>query len=963
MTTVATGNPFPGLRAFEPDEDHLFFGREREIDELLRRLRQTRFLCVVGASGSGKSSIVRSGLIPSLHSGFMVNAGSSWRVALLRPGEDPIGHLATALNHPDVLGSKRNSEGASTVLLEATLRRSSLGLSEAVRHARVPKYENLLVVIDQFEEIFRFRRSDSKTSTADAEMFVRLLLDAVRENDVSIYIVLTMRSDFVDDCLEYSGLPEAINAGQYLVPRMTRDELRAAITGPVAVAGTDITPRLVLRLLNDVGDDPDQLPVLQHALMRTWDYWQLHHQSGQPLDIGDYDAIGTMRQALSRHADEACEEAAAKTGNPIVSRVFKALTDTSTETRGVRRPTSVHDLAAICGCSEAEIMAVAEVFRRPGRSFLMPPSSVHLASDTIIDLSHESLMRCWSRLMGWAEEERLSATSYARVAQAAAWNAEGTAGLWRDPELELGLAWRRQNQPTAAWARRYNPDFQRAMDFLDRSENERNRALEQAERERKQKLRYAWSIAIVLAVMLAASLILGWIASREQKRAEANLQLAKRAVDEMLSSAGNDFARVAADVPPMEEFRRQLLQKAKDFYAQFTQQKPNREEFRAEMALAFFRLGDIQRLLQQDEDAIAEYQKAADEFNQLVKDYPGKPEYRRLLATTYNWLGETERPIVKYRADAEKAYQSALTIQQELHQQSPGNAVYQQELARTHYNRGILRTDQAGLSDESDFREAIRLLLPLAPNTALPNNAEIRQELARTYNNLARLLRRLGRNEEARRFFEGAIQIHESLSQEDGENREYKLELAMFYDNLAILLQEMGQLDQANQRNHLALDRLEALAQPLPSLGSQLAQAHNIRGRLLEDQKQLAGAEEEYEQSISLFEDVASHTLSSDFHLMFGQALFNLAALRQEKKDFLSSADLLERAVTEHLAASSTTDLGYDYLLLAQVQFDSGRPGEARATVENLSRLLPQLPESDRTALSDSYTSLRNRLK
>jgi tetratricopeptide (TPR) repeat protein len=274
-----------------------------------------------------------------------------------------------------------------------------------------------------------------------------------------------------------------------------------------------------------------------------------------------------------------------------------------------------------------------------------------------------------------------------------------------------------------------------------------------------------------------------------------------------------------------------------------------------------------------------------------------------------------------------------------------------------------LRTDQAGLSDESDFREAIRLLLPLAPNTALPNNAEIRQELARTYNNLARLLRRLGRNEEARRFYEGAIQIHESLSQEDGENREYKVELATFYDNLAILLQEMGQLDQANQRNHLALDRLEALAQPLPSLGSQLAQAHNIRGRLLEDQKQFAGAEAEYEQSIALFEDVASHTLSSDFHLMFGQALFNLAALRQEKKDFLSSADLLARAVTEHLAANSPIDLGYDYLLLAQVQFDSGKPGEARTTVENLSRLLPQLPESDRTALSDSYTSLRNRLK
>src|SRR5580704_14100977 len=105
-------NPFPGLRPFEPEEDHLFFGREKQIDELLRRLRSCRFLSVVGTSGSGKSSLVRSGLIPSLQSGFMAKAGSSWRIATLRPGEDPIGHLAASLNAPDVLVT--DAELAST---------------------------------------------------------------------------------------------------------------------------------------------------------------------------------------------------------------------------------------------------------------------------------------------------------------------------------------------------------------------------------------------------------------------------------------------------------------------------------------------------------------------------------------------------------------------------------------------------------------------------------------------------------------------------------------------------------------------------------------------------------------------------------------------------------------------------------------------------------------------------------
>src|SRR5689334_24776413 len=127
--SAVTQNPFPGLRPFEADEDHLFFGREREIDELLRRLRTTRFLAVVGTSGSGKSSLIRSGLIPSLLGGFMARAGTSWRVATIRPGEDPFGHLAAALSPPDILGiAESELAGTQLVLLDATLRRSPRGL-------------------------------------------------------------------------------------------------------------------------------------------------------------------------------------------------------------------------------------------------------------------------------------------------------------------------------------------------------------------------------------------------------------------------------------------------------------------------------------------------------------------------------------------------------------------------------------------------------------------------------------------------------------------------------------------------------------------------------------------------------------------------------------------------------------------------------------------------------------------
>ena len=117
------------------------------------------------------------------------------------------------------------------------MRRGSLGLVSAVRQARLPEYDNVLIVVDQFEELFRYRASQIAGSRDDAVAFVKLLLEATHQQQVPIYIVLTMRSDFIGDCMEYPGLPEAINESHYLVPRMRRDELRSAITGPISVAG------------------------------------------------------------------------------------------------------------------------------------------------------------------------------------------------------------------------------------------------------------------------------------------------------------------------------------------------------------------------------------------------------------------------------------------------------------------------------------------------------------------------------------------------------------------------------------------------------------------------------------------------------------------------------------------------------------------------------------------------------
>ncbi|HXO27675.1 MAG TPA: hypothetical protein VOA80_10050 [Thermoanaerobaculia bacterium] len=521
-------NPFPGLRPFEPEEDYLFFGREKQIDELLRRLRTNRFLAILGTSGCGKSSLVRSGLIPSLQGGAMVRAGSSWRVALARPGGDPLGNLAAALAAPGVLVGQDETGESGRSFIAATLRASRLGLVECVQQARLPEHDNLLVVVDQFEELFRFQHASSRD---DALAFSKLLLEGAWQQQLPIYVALTMRSDFVGSCMEFTGLPEAVNEGLYLVPRMLRDELRSAITGPVAVGGGTIAPRLVARLLNDVGDDPDQLPVLQHALMRTWDLWRQDRSPGEPLDLRHYEAIGTLREALSRHCDEAYGELDASEQR-IAELMWKALTDRGTDGRGLRRPAPLAEIGELAAAGTAAVAAVVERFRSPGRCFLMPPASVELHAGSMLDLSHESLMRVWRRLAGWTEDEARSAQTYLGLTRAAASHEAGTAALWRDPELQLALHWRDSHRPTAAWAQRYDPGFERAMRFLDASAAERDQEVARREEVRRRELRRARTLALVLGSSALVTLALGGMAFSQKHRAEGEKTRAETALAE-----------------------------------------------------------------------------------------------------------------------------------------------------------------------------------------------------------------------------------------------------------------------------------------------------------------------------------------------------------------------------------------------------------------------------------------------
>ncbi|MGC2238367.1 MAG: hypothetical protein WA584_19590 [Pyrinomonadaceae bacterium] len=591
-------NPYPGLRCFEYSDRFLFFGRKDRNEELLKKLQANNFVAVVGTSGSGKSSLVRAGLVPLLHGGLN-NIGSHWRISICKPGDNPIQGLAKALWHPENFDEEiiemRQKNNASLIdeeeteneqknlpaptpiddelklcLIETLLRQSEVGLKNFANGELLPD-ENLLIVIDQFEELFRFKeKSERRNAGEEAAAFVKLLLKAVADESSRIYVVITMRSDYLGDCSQFRDLPEAINKGQYLIPRLTRDQLSEAIEKPARVYGSQmlpphivqITPHLVKHLLNSIGDDQDQLPVLQHALMRTWKEWLDCRKPDEPISIDNYNKVEGMESALSKHAKEAFAELTPRQQR-IAEKMFKRLTEKDSENREKRRPVKIREICAVVGAGNARnkknVFDTIKVFCKEGRTFLIPSPPGELTEETMIDISHESLIRIWGDLKGWVKEEvDENAWQYRRLAadtlllkkfEARNTHLVGTEKyeedykdfLWRGLELKDALNWKKKHKPNAAWSARYQElsdeeslklaelsrsapgiaeevdkerqnfieqHFEEAMAFLKESKDNEVRELEERERYLQFNAREKYYKKLIWATALAAILFL-----------------------------------------------------------------------------------------------------------------------------------------------------------------------------------------------------------------------------------------------------------------------------------------------------------------------------------------------------------------------------------------------------------------------------------------------------------------------
>jgi|GEM_PF-2023067 WD40 repeat protein/energy-coupling factor transporter ATP-binding protein EcfA2 len=535
--------PYPGLRPFQPHEAHLFFGRDEHVSDMFTLLENHRFLAVTGASGSGKSSLVRAGLLPRLRNEGLINqASGDWHFLILRPGKSPMDNLALAFHEADPLSGALLSQtplhdgdpGMTRVVLESGPR----GVSTVLRNARIPDDDNVLILVDQFEEIFRFTdvidnlgdaQPEARQRSNEATQFVSLLLNTARQSQRKVHVVLTMRTDFMGDCDRFEDLPQAINNAQYLTPRLSFHQLKSAATGPLKHTDykAEIEPQLLDHILNAATTGRDRLPLIQHALLRIWtlarqdarreidehsDRGRHEHSNENGVQIvltfdharrctdegvakGPSDWVSDV---LARHADEIYEGLETEQQR-IASHLFCALCDDQGNARVVRRPTSLSEVAAIAQTDKASVDAVVSAFTglsytadadrsQSDRHFLIRYADRDESGRTLIDISHESLIRNWPRLTHWMKRESAWRRNLERLIDATEQNRSGHGDFLAGRALEALSDWFDSESPTVHWADRYAPGkYQPALGFLLASKRkaaeERRRRTEEREKQ------------------------------------------------------------------------------------------------------------------------------------------------------------------------------------------------------------------------------------------------------------------------------------------------------------------------------------------------------------------------------------------------------------------------------------------------------------------------------------------------
>ena len=791
-SALSAERPFPGLRPFGFADRAFFFGRERQTFALYRLVENGRFIAVVGSSGSGKSSLVLAGLKGLLAEESADPGGPSWVCLDMRPGASPLARLAKTLarlaekDSPDEAARRREA-------IEYRLRQSSFSFESALEEAGGLGGRTLLLIVDQFEELFRFglaglglRRGGDRAEPERATKppsSCRSCSTPTAGASKDVRVLITMRSDFIGDCAYFHGLPEAVSATQYLVPNLTRSQLEDVIRKPIEKAGATIEPELVERLLNDCGDELDQLPVLAalpdasvgsgRRRERRKDRGASH---GRPTTTS-----GAWRSRCRVTLTKSCANAPARNwpSSRLSGRCPK-----STEravpfaarcgsTSSLPRRESPRRTCAPCSTSSA---------RRPARSLCRRRRSRRSSPRT--NASTSATRRCcaagrnWrararrsrprrvGRREGWLAKEQTDGQRYRTLVSLLEGGASGEMATLNDPERVK--RWWDSLPRTAAWADRYGGKFEDVKKLIDDNITAKQQQRE-AERRVQRSRRIGWATAAALSAM--AVVLFGWKEYDSNKRQQeasslGEMTATKKMLDQFLDAYHQGNLTEAAS-KSLEPFVDNSANKVRDFL-----NPPEAGKLWVETL-------NVKAALSTNSDTPDYAQKLAQQAKvaarRLAKLYPKDPEVLQLQFDSLMQAGDAfmGEPYTNSNIDLSFGeYNDALAAAKQL-KSFAAPEVAMHNIVKTHLRLGDTYRERRPEASEDALREYGEALIKDNSN----NNVLIRDQAAANFA-IGKVLVDLGSWDEAYSWLNEAKRIQEELVKKNGEDKSLKWELA-----------------------------------------------------------------------------------------------------------------------------------------------------------------------------------------
>lgn len=475
-------NPYKGLRAFQETDADDFFGREDLMGTLLDAVDEHKLVAVVGSSGSGKSSLVRAGLIPSIRSGAV--AGSeTWLITDMFPGSHPFEELSYALERVAVrpVGN----------LLEE-LGNGAAGLLRVVKRILPGDDAQLLLVVDQFEELF--------SMVADPEirrLFLDALAIAATDPDSRLRTVITLRGDFFDRPLQFHRFGELMRSGLVSIPALSPDGLARAVSGPARNTGLELEPGLAAEIVRDVEGEPGSLPLFQHTLAELFD-----RRDGRLLTIGAYRRTGGVSGALSGRAEQ-LYQSLTRVEQEATEDIFLRLVTVDETREDTRRRVRRSELESF----HVGSTTIDSILQRFGAYRLLSFDHDEVTRGATVEVAHEALIHEWERLRGWIDKSRSDLLLHHRLEWAVReWLDSGRqeAFLLTGGRLEHFEQWAADTDLTLT---------SREHEFLTASRTR------QDAREARQRRNRASVIAGLIAIALVA-VVFAVVATLQQHRAE-----------------------------------------------------------------------------------------------------------------------------------------------------------------------------------------------------------------------------------------------------------------------------------------------------------------------------------------------------------------------------------------------------------------------------------------------------------